>query len=483
MKTATRVSVAGILVLWTLTAAAATNGSLKVTSFPSGAQVWVDGVDTGKVTPMSISLTEGDHTITVQLPGSGWNPDTRTVTIVPGNNDLSVTLLPTITTGPPGPPGAPGAPGTPGAPAIVRAAGSGECPTGGIVVSSGDGATSLPVCNGAQGIQGLQGLQGLQGIQGIQGEPGPPGQPGETPGIDPATLVSFGSNLRVDLGDGSGDLPLGISPVYVEIPASMNEVSGPNITYTPSPTLRVAPFAIAANMRLRDEESRPADYSPKLTRWFDDSVRTPSEGRTIRVKLRDTQADNLTIELTECLPTTLDSNFASLVRVVVECRAVSSMTVVGQPPRYPENQLFLPIRPVVPLLVLNLRQSHQLIADVSGGRKQVVDALGRIAITALHMRVGTVTNEDGFSTRDIASWIAASLARDPNGQFETIEIVGPDETTLAVYWDMFLTSIGLINPGRTLGSVTVPPNSVFNDIADYPPILIGFDLSMLPGQR
>jgi hypothetical protein len=296
--------------------------------------------------------------------------------------------------------------------------------------------------------------------------------------------VSFGSNLRVDLGDGSGDLPLGISPVSVEIPASMNEVSGPNITYTPSPKLRVAPFAIAANMRLRDEQFQPADHSPKLTAWFDQSRQgNPSARRTIRVTLRDTQADNLTIELTECVPVSLDSNFVGLVRVAVECRAVSSVTVVGQPP-YLGELLFLPIRPVVPPLVVNFHHSRQLIADVRGGGQQVVtvDSIPRLAINTLHMRAGTVTNADGFSATAIARWIAASLARDSNGQFETLEIVGSNNTTVTRYSDMFLTSIGLINPGHIFGSVAVPPNSVFNDLRDYPPILIGFDLSMLPGQ-
>lgn len=90
------------------------NGSLKVTSFPSGARVVVDGVDTGKVTPMSVSLAVGDHIVVVSIPNSGWNPDTRTVTIISGNNDLSVTLLPTITTGPQGPKGDPGPQGPQG---------------------------------------------------------------------------------------------------------------------------------------------------------------------------------------------------------------------------------------------------------------------------------------------------------------------------------------------------------------------------------
>ena len=94
---------------------AAASGSLKVTSFPSGAEVLVDGVPTGKVTPMSVSLTEGDHSITVQIPNSGWRPDTRIVTIVAGNNDLSVTLLPVLTQGPPGVQGPKGDKGDPGA--------------------------------------------------------------------------------------------------------------------------------------------------------------------------------------------------------------------------------------------------------------------------------------------------------------------------------------------------------------------------------
>lgn len=92
------------------------NGSLKVTSYPSGANVSIDGVDTGKTTPMSVSVAIGEHTVVVSVPSSGWNPDTRTVTIVAGNNDLSVTLLPALTVGPQGPPGPKGDPGPQGPP-------------------------------------------------------------------------------------------------------------------------------------------------------------------------------------------------------------------------------------------------------------------------------------------------------------------------------------------------------------------------------
>lgn len=102
------------------------SGVLKVTSFPSGSNVSVDGNDTGKVTPMSVSVSVGTHTVVVSIPNSSWNPDTRSVDVESGNNDLSVTLLPVATIGPIGPqgpagpqgpkgdPGAPGVPGTPG---------------------------------------------------------------------------------------------------------------------------------------------------------------------------------------------------------------------------------------------------------------------------------------------------------------------------------------------------------------------------------
>jgi PEGA domain/Collagen triple helix repeat (20 copies)/Pentapeptide repeats (8 copies) len=138
----------------------AANGSLKVTSFPSGAQVWIDGVNTGKVTPMSVSLEEGDHVARVQIPNSGWQPDSRTVTIVPGNNDLSVTLLPVLTTGPQGPKGDQGEKGDPGPP-------------------------------GPKGDQGDPGPQGPKGDRGDPGPEGPKGDKGDTG--DPGSISAAGT--------------------------------------------------------------------------------------------------------------------------------------------------------------------------------------------------------------------------------------------------------------------------------------------------
>jgi len=121
------------------------NGALKVTSFPSGAHVAVDGVDTGKVTPMSVSVAVGQHTVVVSIPNSGWKPDTRTFVVVSGNNDLSVTLLPNLAAGPMGPAGPKGDPGPQG---LAGPAGA-------------TGATGDPGTAGAPGPAGPQGLPGI----------------------------------------------------------------------------------------------------------------------------------------------------------------------------------------------------------------------------------------------------------------------------------------------------------------------------------
>jgi hypothetical protein len=138
----------------------AQNGALKVTSFPSGANVSVDGDDTGKTTPMNISLSVGTHTVVVSIPNSTWNPDTRTVEVVQGNNDLSVTLLPASTIGPVGPPGPKGDTGP-----------------------AGPAGPPGPI--GPQGPQGLQGLQGLQGDPGPKGDVGPAGPAGPQGAVGP----------------------------------------------------------------------------------------------------------------------------------------------------------------------------------------------------------------------------------------------------------------------------------------------------------
>src|SRR2546425_9919160 len=168
----------------------ADGGALKVTSFPSGANVFVDGVDTGKVTPMTISVPLSTHTITVsfgptscQDPASlGWTPATHTMEIIDGTNFLSVTLLPCLTVrpqglqgpqgvaGPAGPAGATGAKGDTGATGPAGPAG----PPGPAGPAGATGAT------GPAGPQGVTGPAGPAGPPGLAGAAGPAGAAGAT---------------------------------------------------------------------------------------------------------------------------------------------------------------------------------------------------------------------------------------------------------------------------------------------------------------
>lgn len=166
------------VLLLTLFASTAFGQSLHVSSFPDGANVLIDGVDTKKVTPMQTSLAAGTHTVVVQLSNlTGWSIDTRTITIASGDNYLSVTLLPTLTQGPPGPQG-PSATiqvgqvttGPPGTPVYVGNDGTANAAVLDFTIPKGD--------PGPQGIPGLQGPAGKDGVAGPKGDKGDPGASG-----------------------------------------------------------------------------------------------------------------------------------------------------------------------------------------------------------------------------------------------------------------------------------------------------------------
>jgi hypothetical protein len=90
--------------------------NLVLQSFPSGADVVIDGIDTHKLTPYNQGITSGNHTIEVVPPGVGWNSTSTQVTIPSGGAfNLTMVMIPTLTTGPQGPQGLTGTTGVTGA--------------------------------------------------------------------------------------------------------------------------------------------------------------------------------------------------------------------------------------------------------------------------------------------------------------------------------------------------------------------------------
>src|SRR5512136_2196581 len=73
-------------------------GSIHVTSNPSGAEIWIDNVDSGQMTEFTIDgVTPGDHTVNVTLAGYEMGTE-QTVTVVAGetvNADFQLVPLPT----------------------------------------------------------------------------------------------------------------------------------------------------------------------------------------------------------------------------------------------------------------------------------------------------------------------------------------------------------------------------------------------------
>ena len=71
-------------------------GSISVTSSPGGAEISLDGSDTGKMTPFTLdNITPGDHAVTVSL--AGYTPDSMTVTVSAGSTspaDFQLVLIP-----------------------------------------------------------------------------------------------------------------------------------------------------------------------------------------------------------------------------------------------------------------------------------------------------------------------------------------------------------------------------------------------------
>lgn len=145
--------------------ALAQNGALTITSFPSAAEIIIDGSATGRLTPSTLTLSLGDHVVTITAgAGSGWEPATRTITVAAGRGDASFTLVPVTIAGPQGIQGPKGETGA----------------TGAVGPQGPKGDPGRAGDTGAQGPQGPEGKQGVEGKQGPQGETGATGATGAT---------------------------------------------------------------------------------------------------------------------------------------------------------------------------------------------------------------------------------------------------------------------------------------------------------------
>ena len=79
---------------FTLTSAAQTTlsqlGTLSIISEPAGATIWLDGENTGDVTPKDFSVAEGNHTITLQFTDYS---DTTFITQVSGTGSITENIF------------------------------------------------------------------------------------------------------------------------------------------------------------------------------------------------------------------------------------------------------------------------------------------------------------------------------------------------------------------------------------------------------
>jgi hypothetical protein len=80
-----------VLAACVLLLAAASTGSVYVTTLPSGADVWLDGTHIGRSPLVLDAVATGRHTL--GLTKSGWNPRQLDLTVTEGQTTLSSTRL------------------------------------------------------------------------------------------------------------------------------------------------------------------------------------------------------------------------------------------------------------------------------------------------------------------------------------------------------------------------------------------------------
>ncbi|MBS2025548.1 MAG: PEGA domain-containing protein [Deltaproteobacteria bacterium] len=145
---------------------------LEVSTFPSGADVTIDGALAGQ-TPLTVKLPKGTHEVELSVPASGWTKVTRSITLGAKETQvLTESIFPMGIIGPEGPQGPQGIIGPEGPQGPQGIIGP-EGPAGkqGIIGPEGP--------QGAQGIIGPEGPKGDTGAPGPKGDTGPQGPPGD----------------------------------------------------------------------------------------------------------------------------------------------------------------------------------------------------------------------------------------------------------------------------------------------------------------
>lgn len=259
------------------------NAKLKVTSFPAGAYVSIDGVQMHKVTPMTAEVEVGQHQVRVFAPGSGWNADTQTLQLVQGDNELNLTLIPTVTVGPPGPQGpvgfsgAPGPAGSQGPKGATGATG----PAGPLGPSGPQGSAGPSGPIGASGPQGPVGPSGLMGATGAIGPTGPLGPSGSQGPAGPSGPIGA-NGPQGPVGPSGPTGPQGPSGVVPQSTYVVGNQDWNNLpTSVANPTAYYGLDAEPAKSGSLDDEFNGASLNTTRWSWFNQGGASASLGNSL----------------------------------------------------------------------------------------------------------------------------------------------------------------------------------------------------------
>jgi hypothetical protein len=336
--------------------------------------------------------------------------------------------------GDPGPQGPAGPPGPQGAQGAVGPQGQQGVP--------GPEGPAGPT--GATGAPGATGATGATGPQGPVGPEGPAGG-GSAPAVDPTTIVGFGPNLRVTIGDAAPSGKYGLSVVAVDVPVIETITGHGGVAYFPGQHA-VAPFSIQA------ADSGEANA---LSEWWD-STRGSGAPRHVLIELFDNDSPpvrKMALELRNCSPYAYFPGATGMPRVVVACVSLQLTSLIaGQ-----SGQIIHDVGTSLTSLAIDGGGEAAHINAIEGASEQLLG--GVVEIQPIRFDVAT-RDVGAFSPADAIGWAQATLGdtqgrrdvflqqRDPQNANDVISEVR--------YRDAFLTRIEFIDPVP----ISVPQTSV-----------------------